>query len=97
MNSNILAVVTGRFTKGLQKKPHFVSFEVFSWLQMRIPVFWDLMPHCLVRGYVLDELTAFLLTGQMDQEEFFRQHNPSKCQNYSPNDRVSYPRSNFET
>lgn len=98
MNTNILAVVTGGFTKGLKKKnPYFVSFEVFSGVQMRIPVFWDVMPHCSVSGYVLDEHTAFLLVCQVDQEECCRRYIPSKSQNYSPSDTVSQPRWNSYT
>jgi hypothetical protein len=63
MNINTLAAVTGR----LKKKP--VSFEGLSGVQLTIPVFLDVMPHCSVSGYVLNEHTVFLLLGQVGQEE----------------------------
>ena len=73
-----------------------MSFEGLSGVQLTIPVFLDVMPHCSVSGYVLNEHTVFLLLGQVGQEEWFRRYILSKHQNYSPNDIVLHPWSNSE-
>jgi hypothetical protein len=41
-----------------------MSLEIFAGVWLKSPVFWDVMPHGQVSGYISNENTAFILKGK---------------------------------